>query len=657
MDNQIHKMNSKNNTKLDFKKLIDFKRIFIFLSLQVIFSSSYGQTTYFYGNSKIQGKDKTGSLYSVEIDREKNHTLVKIQLIPTRNKKRLTYQSSYNTKIRVGDFEAKLLGALSNDGKSYHSIKCSDNWGWSNPTKGKKYYYTLVFDGAVPPGLTDFALEDKGSHTGCSGYKFWNYSLDNPDNSPKTYLTETSIKKEIDKQNDGIVGIYEPFDKTGYKLGCIKDGQSYKLVYLGSGISRNWWHIGDVKAILRPSATPGFFKAEWYMANKSINSDAYVVFEGGSMKIVLDGDESGYLKMYPSNSTSSSISSGTQQWSGTGFALNSGYIATNYHVIDGAKSIYVKGVKGSFSDKYEAVVIASDKNNDLALLQIKDSRFGGFGSIPYKVKASTSEVGEDVFVLGYPLTSTMGDEIKLTTGVVSSKSGFKGDVSLYQISAPIQPGNSGGPLFDSQGNLVGIVNAKHQGAENVSYSIKASYLKNLVESVASTSILPVANSVSNMALTGKIKTLKNFVFMINCSNQSNDTNYSSSIVDSNTYSSTRNIIISNPNVSNSYSNNSDITKVTISDNYTIIEISYTNRYDSGGWCSIGKNTYISANGNNYTMTKAEGIKVSPDRTNFSYSGQKISFKLYFPPIRKSTDKINLIESAESEWKWYGVQLK
>ena len=69
------------------------------------------------------------------------------------------------------------------------------------------------------------------------------------------------------------------------------------------------------------------------------------------------------------------------------------------------------------------------------------------------MNTTTSEVGEEVFVLGYPLTATMGDEIKLTTGVISSKSGFQGDISQYQISAPVQPGNSGGPLFDSKGNI------------------------------------------------------------------------------------------------------------------------------------------------------------------------------------------------------------
>jgi S1-C subfamily serine protease len=75
----------------------------------------------------------------------------------------------------------------------------------------------------------------------------------------------------------------------------------------------------------------------------------------------------------------------------------------------------------------------------------------------------------------------MGDEVKLTNGIISSKSGFQGDVTSYQITAPVQPGNSGGPLFDDKGNIIGIINAKHVGAENASYAIKASYLMNLID--------------------------------------------------------------------------------------------------------------------------------------------------------------------------------
>lgn len=206
-----------------------------------------------------------------------------------------------------------------------------------------------------------------------------------------------------------------------------------------------------------------------------------------------------------------------KHWSGSGFALNNGYICTNYHVIDGAKNIEIHGIQGDFTTSYSAKVVASDKFNDLAILKVDDVEFKGFGTVPYNVKTSMADVGEEVFVLGYPLTTTMGDEIKLTTGVVSSRTGYQGDVSLYQISAPIQPGNSGGPLFDSQGNLIGVVSAKHAGAENVGYAIKASYLRNLTGSSITEDVLPANNLVSSLPLTGKVKKVKDFVYFIECS--------------------------------------------------------------------------------------------------------------------------------------------
>lgn len=357
--------------------------------------------------------------------------------------------------------------------------------------------------------------------------------------------------------------------------------------------------------------------------------------------------------MYPTSSASGGLSSGTEKWSGTGFALNNGYIATNYHVVENAKSIKVQGVRGSFNTEYNAIVISTDKFNDLAIIKINDSRFNGFGTIPYRVKTSTSEVGEDVFVLGYPLTTTMGDEIKLTTGVISSKTGFQGDVSLYQISAPIQPGNSGGPLFDGNGNLIGIVNAKHRGAENVSYAIKASYLNNLVESASSISLLPTNNSVSGMSLSNKVKSLKNFVFMITCSNSSTGTSAYSGNLGSSANT------VNYPSVRSTTAERARIKSVKLASDYTAVEIISNNQSGSSyyQWCNINRNTYIMVNGTRYTMTKAEGIKIAPDKTYFSYAGQDITFTLYFPPIPTSATSMDFIESADSEWKFYGIKIR
>ena len=339
---------------------------------------------------------------------------------------------------------------------------------------------------------------------------------------PITQYDESLAKSKIDEQNDGIVGIYEAVNLNGYKLACVNDEDTYKLIFLSSTKKaiNDIWKIGEVKAILQMSAQKGVFKSdEWYLDNKQKQKNVYVMFDGTIMKIIINdnehsllGQEYSFLKMYPASNTINH----SGEWGGTGFALNSGYIVTNYHVIDGASTIEIFGVKGDFETPYTAKVVASDKNNDLALLKIGDNSFTGFGNIPYKVKTSQSEVGETISVLGYPLTSSMGEEIKLTTGVISSKTGFQGDITLYQISAPIQPGNSGGPLFDSDGNIIGVVNSKHTGAENVGYAIKASYLRNLVESCTSAPVMPANNSLSELSLPEKVKKTKNFIFMIRC---------------------------------------------------------------------------------------------------------------------------------------------
>lgn len=254
--------------------------------------------------------------------------------------------------------------------------------------------------------------------------------------------------------------------------------------------------------------------------------EAQLRYEGESIyDIIFFGGE--LIKSYPTTSMyADAIKKAQEQaapteWTGTGFALKNNYIVTNYHVIDGAKSISILGINGNFSKGYNADVIATDKNIDLAILKVNGITISS-SSIPYSVKTTNAEVGEEVFVLGYPLTSTMGDEIKLTTGVVSSRSGFQGDVSLYQISAPIQPGNSGGPLFDSKGNVIGIVSAKHRGAENVGYAIKASYLKNLIESAIPNNILPQTNKIATLNLSGKVKSAKNYVYYIVCSSKTNN---------------------------------------------------------------------------------------------------------------------------------------
>lgn len=450
-----------------------------------------------------------------------------------------------------------------------------------------------------------------------------------------------------------LEGVYEgDYYKIAVKKGS--DGKFY-LVYLSGNGNPQAWSVGDIKAILEPTATPTIFKGKWYGRWKQTMDYTFVFKDGLMTAYDEDKDPDQYIKLYPSlvgNQDSEPTS-----WSGSGFALKDGYVVTNFHVVDGAKSIRIKGIKGNLDKSYEATIIGTDKANDLALLKISDTGFTGFGAIPYSILSSTVDVGEDIFVLGYPLTATMGDEIKLTTGIISSKTGYQGDVSLYQISAPIQPGNSGGPLFNKKGNVVGIVSAKHAGAENVGYAIKSTYLRNLIESCASSSIIPTSNTVSTLPLTGKVKSEKAFVFFIECSSTPNKSSNNETTTHSfNSSSSTK--VYKNPVVTSRGKYGLNLLSVSISSDATILEISTRNISPSGyyQWCNISPNAYLSVNGTRYKLRSADGIALSPDRTYFSDSNETKIFRLIFPPIPSDAKSFDFIESQESDWKLLGIQL-
>ena len=218
------------------------------------------------------------------------------------------------------------------------------------------------------------------------------------------------------------------------------------------------------------------------------------------------------------NRTSSNSNPGERAFdvsgSGTGFAISSnGLVVTSYHVIDDAKRIQIRGVNGDFNKVLRARVLASDKINDLAVLKIDDVNFAIIQGIPYMLPDKIADVGEDIFVLGYPLRAFMGDEIKLTNGLISSKSGFQGDVTSYQISAAVQPGSSGCPLFDKNGNVIGVVNAR-LFVESAAYAVKNTYLKTLLNSLDNPPFLPRTNMLAGKPLSEQVKEIKKFVYII-----------------------------------------------------------------------------------------------------------------------------------------------
>lgn len=196
---------------------------------------------------------------------------------------------------------------------------------------------------------------------------------------------------------------------------------------------------------------------------------------------------------------------------GTGFAISSnGYIVTNYHVVRGADSVYVQNSNGS----YKAKSFYSDPVNDIAILKISDKRFESLPTLPYTIKRGTSGVGESVFTLGFPK-----DDIVLGDGYVSSRNGINGDTLAYQVAIPVNPGNSGGPLLDNSGNVVGIINGKENKTDGATFAVKSKYIMEALNAIPQDSLSRKVSYGKKSSLRGlkrnmQVQKMQDYVFMI-----------------------------------------------------------------------------------------------------------------------------------------------
>lgn len=156
---------------------------------------------------------------------------------------------------------------------------------------------------------------------------------------------------------------------------------------------------------------------------------------------------------YAGPRTGSAPSRRGRRLSGSGFVINArGDVLTNEHVAGNCRNITVR-VDG---ETYPGVLRAKDKTNDLAVVRFADMPVRSIA----RFAAGPMRLGSAVVVFGYPLTSNLGDDLKATTGNVSGLSGRQSNSSFFQFTAPIQPGNSGGPIVDSTGAVAGIVSSK-----------------------------------------------------------------------------------------------------------------------------------------------------------------------------------------------------
>ena len=429
----------------------------------------------------------------------------------------------------AGVFGREWPVGLQINGKDYSFNK---TWSYMDGNKGKIVSVLLLFQ-RIPAGVSSLSFI-------VPNFVSWENIVvqDNPDMVEHSDWDEEGLRAYWTTHPcTKIEGIYY-FSRTTdrkwwgeckHTLAVIRTGYQYEIIYL-KGSNKAIWKEGDRKATFVATAVPDLYKATaWYMENRIENPDFYLKFSDGYMSIYEENSSvtADFLKLFPANDTnlkgggaSGQSHSAPQEGESTVLSTGSGIfvapriITTNYHVIKKASKIEVSVRNGKEVCSYKAKVLSTDKTNDLALIQIEDKDFTGIGRIPYQLLTTIKDTGTSIFTMGFPVAEYMGEEVKVTDGIISSKTGFQGDIVTYQISAPIQPGNSGGPLFDKNGCLIGITNALLRGGENVGYAIKSSYLCNLIESAPVQIQIPSDTSLQEVALPEQIKVLSQCVVFI-----------------------------------------------------------------------------------------------------------------------------------------------
>ena len=203
---------------------------------------------------------------------------------------------------------------------------------------------------------------------------------------------------------------------------------------------------------------------------------------------------------------------------GTGFLIDGkGYLITSAHVVRGATRIEVQNSIG----EYDARIVQLDRQSDLALLKIEDTSYHAFNGLPYGISKADGELGEDLFILGYPRP-----EIVYGKGYLSAATGNQGDTTAFQVTIAANPGNSGTPVLNNDGEVIGIVTSSQHNAQGMVFAIRSKNIFRAVDSIKADSSLqkidsnlvhlrvPTGSSLRGMDRTHQIKRIEDYIFIV-----------------------------------------------------------------------------------------------------------------------------------------------
>ena len=197
---------------------------------------------------------------------------------------------------------------------------------------------------------------------------------------------------------------------------------------------------------------------------------------------------------------------------GTGFLVdNLGYIITSEHIIGQSRNVAVQTAGGR---DLRAIVVFRDAQRDIAILKITDKNYKAPGTVPFILKRSGASIAEPIFTLGYPR-----NEIVYGQGYLSAKTGFHGDTLSCQITIPSNPGNSGSPILNTNGEVIGLLTGKQANTEGAVFAIHSKYIINALNELQKDSLhknvkLPSSSLLKGSARQKQVERIADFVYMV-----------------------------------------------------------------------------------------------------------------------------------------------